>query len=452
MPAPRSSRRMAARGAKAAPAPSTEAIDVDAPVAGTDEYAAQTAEFGSTAAPTDDFGTTEPAVDDFGTSAEPAPAAEDLESDAPAPSRSGRKASSKSSRRSGRAKSSASGSASARSEAARELTPEEQAARKAALAFALKSLIGVVVGLMVAVALWWFVLRVPENVLTARRVLAEARSLADSCEKAVALKDPTSANEKREQALSALQIAELGFAKANPDQNDPKFAGVELAAQAAALADRLSTELSERVARVERDRHVERNIAKLMSGFGRLTGNNAFSDAELATFEREVQDFLDNPVIPGAGRNEQYVTKDYAGEIMQVKGQVIHIDQEKLRRDSAITDVPVREARGKTAILVKQEQFQDALAVIDQLQHQYETADFTGVRQFVRDAARSSWETAHAAADEDYTTYRAAGTTKEMAMRSLVTARERMQRVIDHYGMPEYVDQAKAALEQYRER
>jgi hypothetical protein len=329
------------------------------------------------------------------------------------------------------------------------ISPEEAAKRRAARMLVVKLLLGVTVGIGAAVALWWFVFRVDEKELLARQKLSYATSLVLNIETSLKIQDPKGAETNRQEAIDALNIPELGFAKPNPNPEDPLLASVQLATQAAELNDRLEGPLKDAVAKVERDLKVAGNKRAVLSGFGRLSGETAFSDPELVTFERQVQDFLDNPVLPGAGAKEEYQS-EYSNEIKEVKFEVMKIEQEKSRRESAITDIPVREARGKSAILVKQAKFQEALAAVDEMQRQYQNADFAGVRQYIRDAARLAWDATSASAAEHWTTWKSPGTTPALAKTAKEAARELMQGVIDNYGIPEYVDQAKAKLNEYR--
>lgn len=429
MPAPRSRRSTRMNPRQDPPPAEDDGIDVDEPVA--DEYAAQTVEFDENA-PVESF--------DENMEADP-------EQDVPANARRGR----------GSARASKRMSASERRSAARKsmkssrrvISPEERAKRRAAVLLVVKILGGVVIGLSAVFAVWWFLLRVDETEMRARQHLAQAQTLARGIETAISVRDPVAAETKRTEAIAFLEIAELGFAKANFDPEDPLLASPVLANQAVELRDRLDGALKARVERVERDVRVERNLRAVQSGFGRLTGANAYDDAQLVVFERQVQDFLDNPVLPGAGANAGY-QNDYADDIRAIKFEVIKIDREKNRREAAITNVPVREARGRAAMLVKQARFQEALATVDEMQRQYETADFAGVRQYIRDAARLAWDSTAATAEEHWKTWQAPGTTPALAETSKKAARDLMQSVVDTYGIPEYVTKAQETLNRYR--
>ncbi len=432
MPAPRSRRSARLNQRQDPPPVEDDGIEVDEPVF--DEYAAQTVEI-------DGDNPVEPADMDM----EPDP-----DADVPDDARRGRASARDSARVSKRM------SASERRNSARKsmkssrrvLSPEDRAERRTGVLLVVKILGGVVIGLSVVFAVWWFLLRVDESELRARRHLAQAQTLSRGIETAISVRDPVSAETKRTEAIALLEIAELGFAKANFDLEDPLLASPVLANQAVGLRDRLDSSLKARVERVERDVRVERNLRAVQSGFGRLVGANAYDDAQLVVFERQVQDFLDNPVLPGAA-NAGY-QNDYADEIRAIKFEVIRIDREKQRRQAQITNVPVREARGRAAILVKQVRFQEALATVDEMQREFETADFAGVRQYIRDSARLAWDSTAATAEEHWKTWQAPGTTPAFAETSRKAARDLMQSVIDTYGIPEYVNRARETLNRYR--
>jgi hypothetical protein len=331
---------------------------------------------------------------------------------------------------------------------AKQLTPEELAKRSAGRKQAMGIILGILAGVLVAVGVWWFAIRIPPRVNIATQTLARVEVLMANIESGVTtLRDPAAANKAREEAIALLEgSAELGYAKKDADPRDPKLASIELARKAADYKEALVGTWKARVEQVERDVRVETNKRKVLAGFAALL---TAKDEELVNFEREVNNFLDNPVLPGAGRSDEYV-KEYNDDLTPVRTQRNAIDQEKERRDRAITDLPVREARGLAAIAVQKEQFQEALSQVDELARKYPTANFDGVRAYVRDSAKLAWETALAAAEENYKTFTAPGTTKDMADKSLEAARTRMQQVIDHFGLDEYVNQAKEALQRFK--
>lgn len=340
-----------------------------------------------------------------------------------------------------------SGRESGKRSARRELTPEQRAARRASLLTVVKILLGVIAGGALAFGVWWLFMRVDPRVNIAQQTLAEVDGLMRSIENDITLKAAAEAETKRKAALEKLDASpELGFAKADPDPNDPKLAGVTYARMANERLEQLSSGIKARVERVERDSRVVANLRQVQAGFGRL---QAMSDAELTTFESSARNFMDNPVMPATGRSDTFVA-DYKAEISTVNTQMLKIEQEKARRLSAITDLPVQQARGQAAVLVQQEKFQEALSLIDELQRTFEGANFVAVRQYVTDAAKQTWEAAAAMADENYKTYRAPGTTKDMADASLAAARTRMEQVVERFGIDEYVSKAKQALERYQ--
>lgn len=425
MPSPRSSRRSAGRSSSTKPpaAPAEEQIEVVEP----------------SVAPTDEFAPQDP----------DAVAAAPVEA---APATGRRSHAGRSSRRAtGSASASASGKGSAKASSrtsAKQLTPEEQAKRRASRNQALKIVLGILIGVVVAVGVWWFAIRTDPRVDTARQTLRTVEGLIANVESGVStLRDPAAANKAREGALKLLQDSpELGYAKSDPDPKDPKLSSVDLARKAAGYKEELLTVWKDRVEKVERDVRVEANKRRVLAGFATIL---TVKDEELANFEREVINFLDNPVLPGSGLNEAYV-KEYNDDMAPVRAQKKSIDDEKGRRDKAITDLPVREARGLAAIAVQKEQFQEGLAQVDELARKYPTANFDGVRTYVRDSAKLAWETALAASEENFKTYQAPGTTKDMSDKSLEAARGRMQQVIDRFGLDEYVSQAKEALQRFQ--
>jgi len=331
---------------------------------------------------------------------------------------------------------------------AKQLTPEELLKRRASRNQAIKIVLGILIGAIIAVGVWWFAIRVDPRTDAARQTIRTVEGLIANVDTSItSLRDPAAANKAREEALKLLQdSAELGYAKSDPDPRDPKLSTVELARKAAGYKEELLGTYKDRVEKLERDVRVEKNKRQVLAGFSRILD---VKDEELANFEREVINFLDNPVLPGSGRSDAYV-KEYNDDLAPVRTKKNSIDDEKARRDKAITDLPVREARGLAAIAVQKEQFQEGLVHIDELARKYPTANFDGVRAYVRDSAKLAWETALAAAEENFKTYQAPGTTKDMSDKSLEAARARMQSVIDHFGFDEYVNAAKEALQRFQ--
>lgn len=428
MPAPRSRRPARASQRQQAPDPAPEEDDVEV-VEPVDEYAAQTL-----------------AADEGG-----APAEGEGEGAAQTgrSSRRGRGPAGKSNRMSASERRASARKSMKTSSRRVALSPEELAKRRAARMLAIKTILGVILGCGGAFAIWWFGLRTSPKVDLAQQKITAAKQAMSAAETAISIRNAKEAEVQRGDALKLLEIKELNFAKENPDPEDPELASIELANAAAALAARIEGELKKKVEKLEQDLEVEANLRRVQAGFGRLAGENAFDDAELATFERQVQEFLDNPVLPGAGANPAY-QEAYVTEIKQIRYEVAKIEREKARRNAEITNIPVREARLKAAILVQQSRFQEALVTVDEMQRTYENADFAGVRQYIRDAAEMAWKSSDATAKEHYTTYQAPGTTKSLAEASLKAAREVMQHVVDNYGIPEYVQKAETALKMYR--
>lgn len=375
---------------------------------------------------------------------EEAPAEEAPVEEAPAPSVSGRRRPGRSSRRAA----AGSNRQSARTSSRRELTPEQKAARRAATMTVIKICLGVVFGLGTAFAAWWFLIRTDERTSIAQQQLAEVRSLIQSIETAiVTLKEPRAAEESRLRAVRILEDSpQLGYAREVPDPNNEKLVrDPALPRQAFELRTELDKAIRERVERAERDRLVGINEQRMKSGLANL---GAMTDAELANFEKDFGQYLENPVIPTAGASEQY-KKDYVSQITGVRVQKQRIEDEKRRRTEAITDLPVRDTQIKTMPLVQAERFRDALAMIDEQQRTFPQADFAKVREFVQTAAEGAWKAASAMADENYKTYRMPGTPKETARMALETARGRMQQIIDRFGVDEYVAKAQAQLARY---
>jgi hypothetical protein len=328
----------------------------------------------------------------------------------------------------------------------RVLTPEQRAQRRKTikniivLLICLLLFVGVVAG-----GLMW--MRGGKAFNEAQLVLKEAESKLELINKSITMRQPREARAAFTVGLKLLTVPSLGNAKEPINENDPNLASRSQALKAVEIA-KLIRETESQIDKIERDIKAEANHRLVMDGFRKLNDPKEMDDAALVEHEKFAGLFLANPVEPPAGGRDDYVA-DYKGMIQEVKAQMRRIDEEKARRFAAITSDQEKSAHSEIQTLVKQEQFKAALDKLDEYNGKFEQANFATLRTFVEDSAKQAWESAENYAKSRYMDYQAPGIPKAIGEQALRDAQNRMQQVIDRFGIDEYTSQAKALLSKY---
>jgi hypothetical protein len=355
-------------------------------------------------------------------------------------------------RRSTRRTASASGSQQMASRSSRRvLTPEERLARRRSILLVVKILLLIIVIGGGVFALWYFGMRKTPALIDAETHLADAESKMKAIDLAIKARDSNGAWDSYHAARKTLDVESLAYAKEeNPQPDSENLGSVLLASEAYHKRILLDKEFLPRIQRIERDLKAENNERALADKFGRLT---KLDDGALAELEKQVGKFMDNPVDPEGGRQDNYVT-DYNTMIVGIKNKQLMLQQEKDRRRAAITSVPERDAHQEAELLVKQDRFSDALSKVQEFRTKYKDANFDNVDAFVKSAAKNAWAYASSYAETNYKTFTSPGTSESIRAEALEKARARMQQVIERFGtskdVSEYIDQANAALQRYQ--
>ena len=327
---------------------------------------------------------------------------------------------------------------------ARVLTPQEHSARFKAV----KSFLLLVVSLALFIgavgAGWFFLLRDNPEVQKAQAVLTEGEAKLSMIESTIKNRQPRLAREAYVEGLKLIAIPSLGNAKEPIDEKDPNLASMRQAHLAVQLSKNIH-DTEERIEKIERELKAEANHRQVMAGFRKLSD---LTDVELVELEKNATLFLKNPVEPPAGARDEYVA-DYLGLVQEIQSQMRKIEQEQSSRLAAISSEQVKIAHAEITVLVKQEQFKDALDKVTSYKDKFAKGEFAQLDTFVNESVKQAWLSAKDYADNRYKDFQAPGLPKTVSDQALRDARARLQQVVDRFGMEEYVSLAQAMLAKY---
>ncbi len=313
------------------------------------------------------------------------------------------------------------------------LSPEESAARRRALFSAIKLALGLIILVGGAFAIYWFLIRDDPRASKAKALISDIKT------QNIRTIDSSLDNQKPEDAEKAMAEAKKKL-EDNPDLGRPDLAP---------LAEDVKTMLSDRdnrIARVKRDVRASGNYANLQAQFAHV----GEPETNLETLEADANAFMDNPVDPKGGHNEDYV-KTYSDKVNAIHVQMAQIQTVRSQRKIAETTTPVEQARGQAKVLMQQQKYQDALSAIDEAARKYPNANFTAIREWVDGEAKKMWETEKSVVENLYKDYEAIGSSAATRKEAIDKARARLHAVIDNYGIAAYVDEAKQLLARYPE-
>jgi hypothetical protein len=362
---------------------------------------------------------------------------------APPAGRSGRSAAASSRRgaaRSGRGGARSDRSAPAKSRPVRELTPEEIAARRARLRLILTVLGASAAGILLLVGLFFLLKEEDPRARTARDALTTAQSLRSAADRALDGRDPVAAAKAIADAETAINIPELDFASDPPNLQSPHLADPAQALQAAALKRALADEVTPRLKRMEREIRVEINHRALDADFGRLGD----ATLDLADLESRATAFIANPVEPEAGPNEAWVA-DHSRLVERIRLRLPDLEREKRRRDAQVTSDPVRLAEIEVQNLIRSERFADAKARIAKMRSDFpRTEDQAGMLdRRVDESARKTWAGIEQYVQTRLDDIQAAGTPPSRRSQAAQEARDRLDQVLNTFGLEDYLSQAR---------
>ena len=356
-------------------------------------------------------------------------------------SASGRRSARMSSRRSSAG---GSGRRSGKRSARTELTPEEIEAKRKAR----KSLLNLLIGLLLLGAagfgIFW---ALKPNPLAAKAdaELRTAKEQLDAMSTALSNLDPDRAQEIYDQVNNALRTPLFANGGDKINEDDPKLASAMHARRAKAMLE----EFDETYARIDRVRErvlVENNL-KMISH--KLNNIDKLSDNELDELGRLIDGFRDNPLDPQLGDPSPIAQEEYTTLISRLTGKEQEVTAEKKRREDRRTTFVEKEVNSKVDKLMNQERFQNALDHIDEMSKNNPDAALSPIRDRVVATARNKWDVTRKNAEGKYADGTSATNNNETRVKSLKAAVEDMEKVIDKFGIEDYVREARELKTKY---
>ena len=310
------------------------------------------------------------------------------------------------------------------------LTPEEQEARAQARKQGL--LLGVVLLAVVAIGSLAFIFLMKGDPVKEKATLALSQARAELIAAATHL---DSGNPSA--AKTAMVAAHKSLDEAS--NMDGGAAKVELLSRLAELEDRALL--------VERDSKVERNRRELLGRFGQIA---TMEEVALTQLVKDGEAFVRNPVDPTSSVGaDGVVLAAYKSIIGEIQGQIPRADSELVRRNKAGTTTIVSQVRITADGLCQEERFAEALKAIADAKDAHPQADLSGVETDVKEAAAKAWSTAKVFAETRLADYKSKGLSGAMRTKAHDDGKARLQKVIDTWNLPEYVDQAKELLAKF---
>lgn len=270
--------------------------------------------------------------------------------------------------------------------------------------------------------------------------LAEAQHQLDSLDNALAAHRPVEARRAYVAGLAALTGEPSLGGAATPLPVGDKRVVVDLAQRALGLRTELEAKAAA-VTAAEALAAVDSNLAAMRNRFARL-GDAA---TDLDALDHDAKAYCDNPVDPKASADPA-AAATYQQQVSEVRLRIPEIATERNRRRIERVVVPVDRLRPAIADLLNQERYGDALARIAEAKAKAPEADFGQLTDEVNNTAANAWQNAKHYAETRLADWKSPGTTAEQRTRAVADARKRLRLVIDTYGVPDYVDQAKSML------
>ena len=269
--------------------------------------------------------------------------------------------------------------------------------------------------------------------------LAEAGRQYELAKTSLSNRRGADARKAYEAALKALTgTPQLGGAVATPPQEKPVVR--DLAVRAFDLRSEVE-KLNERIGETQEENAAQSHLAALKARFASLSD----PVTDLDVLEKEILAYMENPVDPKAGASPAKA-QTFSRLVSEAKLRLASIATERDRRTSETSAVPLRLAAVQVDGLVQQERFGEALAKLEEMAGKNSGADFAPLRAQVEDAAEKSWRSAKTKVDNHLADWKSPGATEGQRKAALVAAKDRLNKVIERFGIPTYVDQARTAL------
>lgn len=368
---------------------------------------------------------------------EPEPASAPAPAAAPAaPSASGRAAS-----RSARASTRSSKRTAATSTAAPKVSSRRATAvdRSGLQKVLLRVGLGVLAAIIVVTGIILLATRGSEGRRVGGEALAESGRQLELVKTALSNRRGADARKAYEAALKPLiATPELGGAVAMPPEEKPVVR--DLALRAFELRSEIE-KINARIIEVQDENAAESHLGALKARFATLSDPATDLDA----LEKDIQAYMENPVDPKAGASPVNA-QTFSRLASEAKLRLASIATERDRRKTERTATPLRLAAVEVDGLIQQERFGEALAKLEELAGKNAGADFGPLKSQVEDSAEKAWRSAKAKVENHLADWRSPGATEGQRKAGLASAKERLNQVIQRFGIPTYVDQARTLL------
>lgn len=297
---------------------------------------------------------------------------------------------------------------------------------------------GILLVSLAVLAVIFFAARRSEGRQRGTQALAEAERQFEVARTALARRRGQDARQASAAALQALTgEAALGGAVAEPPKSEQVVP--DLAQRAFALRREIEA-LKAPIDHALAETAAEANLAALRQRLAKL----ADPATDLDVLERDIQAFCANPVDPAA--NDPGPAAVFPRLVGEMRLRLPDIAAARQRRLIERTTMQVERTRPPVIDLIAKERYGEALALLDAAKAKFTEADFAPLRDEVGNAAAKSWRSAKAFADTRIADWKSPGSTAEQRVKAVSDAKRRLNHVIDTFGMPEYVDQARALL------
>ena len=269
--------------------------------------------------------------------------------------------------------------------------------------------------------------------------LAEAGRQLELVKSALSNRRGADARKAYEAALQPLiSTPELGGAVAAPPEEKPVVR--DLAFRAFELRSEIER-INARIIEVQDENSAESQLAVLKGRFATLSD----PATDLDELEKDILAYMENPVDPKAGAS-LVNAETFRRQASEAKLRLAAIVTERDRRKAERTATPLRLAGVETDGLIQQERFGEALAKLQEQAANNAGADFGPLKAQVEDSAEKAWRSAKAKVDNHLADWRSRGASEGQRKAGLAAAKERLNQVIQRFGIPTYVDQARTLL------
>ena len=293
---------------------------------------------------------------------------------------------------------------------------------------------------VIGVTIWFFIVltRPDKDFLRGQQIVGRVDGMIGVMEAHLKTRHTRVVNEAGARALGMLDSAVVGFARGEESFDHEQYAGPALGRIAADQKIRIGVILAE-VPKAESERLAKANAGFLLLRLQRVTSENDLDD-----LESDSAAYLRNPVAPHL--NEELPSGAYSVYREQVRRLLPKIAQERERRYRIEAGRALAELDAEIAKTINSKQYGVAMQQLQNTRENYPDVDVSLQEERILDAANRTWTIARRIAAGAYEASQTAGYTKATRDEQYRTMQKTLRFVVDNYGLPEYVDQARDLL------